>query len=41
MLGEDVPLNLPDVTQWVNEYLSENTDELLNDLQNQEGATDI
>ena len=41
VLGEDVPLNLPDVTQWVNEYLSENTDELLNDLQNQEGATDI
>lgn len=41
VLGEDVPLNLPDVTQWVNEFLSENTDELLNDLQNQEGATDI
>ena len=41
VLGEDVPLNLPDVPQWVNEYLSENTDELLNDLQNQEGATDI
>ena len=36
VLGEDVPLNLPDVTQWVNEFLSENTDELLNDLQNQE-----
>ena len=41
VLGEDVPLNLPDVTQWVNEYLSENTDELLNDLQNQKVATDI
>lgn len=41
VLGEDVPLNLPDVTQWVNDFLSENTDELLNDLQNQEGATDI
>ena len=41
VLGEDVPLNLPDVTQWLNVYLSENTDELLNDLQNQEGATDI
>lgn len=41
VLGEDVPLNLPDVTGWVNDFLSENTDELLNDLQNQEGATDI
>lgn len=25
VLGEDVPLNLPDVTQWVKEYLEENT----------------
>ncbi len=41
VLGEDVPLNLPDVTGWVNEFLSENTDELLNGSQNQEGATDI
>lgn len=38
VLGEDVPLNLPDVTQWVGEFLSENTSELLD---NQEGATDI
>ena len=29
VLGEDVPLNAPDVTQWVNEYLAENTAELL------------
>ncbi len=41
VLGEDVPLNLPDVTGWVNEFLSENTDELLNGSQNREGATDI
>ena len=41
VLGEDVRLNLPDVTGWVNEFLSENTDELLNGSQNQEGATDI
>lgn len=41
VLGEDVPLNLPDVTGWVNEFLSENTDELLNGSRNQEGATDI
>lgn len=41
VLGEDVPLNLPDVTGWVNEFLSENTDELLNGSQNQEGVTDI
>lgn len=38
VLGEDVPLNLPDVTQWVKDYLSENTGELLD---NKEGATDI
>lgn len=29
VLGEDVPLNMPDVTQWVKEYLEENTKELL------------
>ena len=29
VLGEDVPLNAPDVTQWVKEYLEENTAELL------------
>ncbi len=29
VLGEDVPLNMPDVTQWVKEYLEENTHELL------------
>ena len=29
VLGEDVPLNMPDVTQWVKEYLEENTRELL------------
>lgn len=40
VLGEDVPLNLPDVTQWVKEFLSENTSELL-DKDTQEGATDI
>ncbi len=40
VLGEDVPLNLPDVTQWVNDYLSENTSELLT-KDTQEGATDI
>lgn len=40
VLGEDVPLNLPDVTQWVKDYLSENTSELL-DKDTQEGATDI
>ena len=27
--GGDVPLNAPDVTQWINEYLAENTAELL------------
>ena len=31
VLGEDVPLNAPDVTQWVKEYLEENTAELLGD----------
>ncbi len=40
VLGEDVPLNLPDVTQWVNDYLSENTDELLT-KDTLEGARDI
>lgn len=40
VLGEDVPLNLPDVTQWVKDYLGENTSELL-DKDTQEGATDI
>ncbi|MCI9224221.1 MULTISPECIES: ATP-binding protein [unclassified Acutalibacter] len=40
VLGEDVPLNLPDVTQWVNDYLSENTSELLT-KDTQEGARDI
>lgn len=40
VLGEDVPLNLPEVTQWVKEFLSENTGELL-DKDTQEGATDI
>ncbi|MEY8311456.1 ATP-binding protein [Oscillospiraceae bacterium 42-9] len=29
VLGGDVPLNAPDVTQWINEYLAENTAELL------------
>ena len=29
VLGEDVPLNAPDVTLWVKEYLAENTAELL------------
>lgn len=28
VLGEDVPLNAPDVTLWVKEYLEENTAEL-------------
>lgn len=28
VLGEDVPLNAPDVTEWVKEFLAENTDEL-------------
>ena len=29
VLGGDVPLNAPDVTQWIDEYLAENTAELL------------
>lgn len=29
VLGEDVPLNAPDVTLWVKEFLAENTAELL------------
>lgn len=40
VLGEDVPLNLPDVTQWVKEFLEENTNELLA-TDTQKGATDI
>ena len=28
VLGEDVPLNAPDVSQWIKEYLEENTAEL-------------
>ena len=40
VLGDEVPLNSPEVTQWVKEYLSENTDELLT-TDTQEGATDI
>ncbi len=41
VLGEDVPLILPDVTGWGNELLSETNDALFNGSQNQEGATDI
>ena len=40
VLGEDVPLNLPEVTQWVKEFLEENTNELLSQ-EIKEGATDI
>lgn len=29
VLGEDVPLNSPDVVVWINEFLKENTDEIL------------
>lgn len=29
ILGEDVPLNSPEVVQWVTEFLKENTDQLL------------
>lgn len=29
VLGQDVPLNSPDVVLWINEYLKENTEELL------------
>lgn len=31
VLGEDVPLNAPDVVLWITDYLKENTDELLSE----------
>jgi len=35
VLGEDVPLNAPDVTQWVKEFLEENTAEILSGSQDE------